>query len=102
VSKRVPVFDSFAHKVLFFTSRTKAESMLENRSACILSQRPLEIRLRSGQTSRAAHQLLTPDRSLTVGPAVVHAAAASDPHCQQIVEGRRTPRYAHRFSPEKN
>jgi hypothetical protein len=93
VSKRIPVFDSFAHKVLFHTSRAEAESMLRNRSARILTNKPLEIRLRSGAASRVQHLLLYPDRSLTVGPSVIREAADSNPNCREIVEGRLTPRY---------
>jgi hypothetical protein len=99
VSKKVPVFDSFGNDVLFHVTRTKAQRMLDSGVACELIAEPREIRLKSSPASRAMEMLLHPDRSLTVGPSVIHGAAVGVQDCRNIFEdskGWRSERFDNR------
>jgi hypothetical protein len=92
VSKRIPVFDTFATKVLFYRPRAKAESMVASGVACELSRVPFEIRLAKAPASRTAEDLLHADRSLSMGPGVMAGVAAGDTACISFLQGWRGPR----------
>lgn len=81
MSKRIPVFDTFATKILFYRPRAKAEAMVASGVACELSPVPFEIRLAKSPESRAAEELLHADRSLSMGPRVMTGVEAGEAAC---------------------
>ncbi len=86
VAKRVPVFDTFATKVLFYRPRAKAEAMVASGVACELSRVPFEIRLAKSPARRTAEELLHADRSLSMGPRVMAGVAAGDTACISFLQ----------------
>jgi hypothetical protein len=89
LSKRIPVFDTFATKVLFHRKRAEAEHMVASGVACELSRHPLEIRLTKPPASRTAEDLLHADRSLSMGPSVMAGVAGRDAACISLLQAWR-------------
>jgi hypothetical protein len=89
MSRRIPVFDTFATKVLFYRPRAKAEAMVASGVACELSRVPFEIRLAKSPASRVAEDLLYADRSLSMGPGVMAGVAAGDIACISFLQAWR-------------
>jgi hypothetical protein len=81
---KIPVFDHVGTKLLYYETPTRAAGLLACGAACKLAENPLELRLTNAPSRKLDDG--RPDRSLTVPPGGIMAAADGSLSCIAIVE----------------